>query len=68
MPLPLRPVADRVELDADQRGRGTCGGRRSTIASLMYGRDLEAFSISDGEMFLPPAVMMMSFMRSVIVR
>ena len=26
------------------------------------------FSISDGEMFLPPAVMMRSFLRSVIVR
>ena len=45
-------------------------GRRSPIstASLMYGLTLTAFSISDGAMFLPPAVIMMSFMRSVIRR
>ena len=44
--------------------------RRSpmTIASRTYGETLSLFSISDGEMFLPPAVMMMSFLRSVIVR
>src|SRR5215469_3935570 len=31
------------------------------------GRELELVSISEGVMFLPPAVMMMSFMRSVMV-
>ena len=36
------------------------------MASLMYGDALSAFSISLGAMFLPPAVMMMSFARSVI--
>ena len=33
-----------------------------------YGTVLSAFSISCGEMFLPPALTMMSFLRSVIVR
>ena len=44
--------------------------RRSpiTIASRTYGETFRRFSISDGETFLPPAVMMMSFLRSVIVR
>ena len=43
-------------------------GRRSptTTASLTYGDALSAFSSSLGAMFLPPAVMMMSFARSVI--
>ena len=34
----------------------------------MKGENLSWFSISDGVTFLPPAVMMMSFMRSVMVR
>ncbi len=34
----------------------------------MYGEAFSAFSISDGATFLPPAVMMMSFIRSVIRR
>ena len=38
-----------------------------TTASEMKGENLSWFSISDGVMFLPPAVMMRSFMRSVIV-
>ncbi len=44
-------------------------GRRSpmTIASLMNGEALSAFSISLGAMFLPPAVMRMSLARSVIL-
>ena len=33
----------------------------------MYGENLSSFSISLGVMFLPPAVMMMSFMRSVML-
>jgi hypothetical protein len=37
-----------------------------TIASLMKGEVLSEFSISDGEMFLPPEVMMMCLMRSTI--
>jgi hypothetical protein len=37
-----------------------------TIASLMNGEVFRWFSISDGEMFFPPAVMMMSLMRSTI--
>ena len=42
--------------------------RRSpmTTASEMYGENFSWFSISEGVTFLPPAVMMMSFMRSVI--
>ena len=42
--------------------------RRSpiTTASAMKGENLSWFSISEGVTFLPPAVMMMSFMRSVI--
>ena len=40
----------------------------TTIASRTYGEAFSSFSISDGEMFLPPAVMMMSFIRSVIFR
>ncbi|MEZ5340343.1 MAG: hypothetical protein R2706_02540 [Acidimicrobiales bacterium] len=42
--------------------------RRSpiTIASLMYGDVFKVFSISDGEMFLPPEVMMMCFIRSTM--
>ena len=40
----------------------------TTIASLMYGDALSSFSSCEGEMFLPPAVMMMSFIRSVILR
>ncbi len=32
-----------------------------TTASRTYGETLSAFSISDGAMFLPPAVMRMSF-------
>jgi len=38
-----------------------------TTASEMYGENLSWFSISEGVMFLPPAVMMMSFIRSVMV-
>ena len=38
-----------------------------TTASEMKGENFSWFSISDGVMFLPPAVMMMSFMRSVIL-
>ena len=37
-----------------------------TMASLMYGDALSAFSISLGATFLPPEVMMMSLARSVI--
>ena len=37
-----------------------------TMASLTNGDVFRAFSNSDGEMFFPPDVMMMSFMRSVI--
>ena len=37
-----------------------------TTASEMYGENFSWFSISDGVTFLPPAVMMMSFMRSVL--
>ena len=42
--------------------------RRSpmTMASLTYGDVLRLFSISDGEMFFPPAVMMMCLIRSMI--
>ena len=36
------------------------------MASLMYGETFIRFSISDGERFFPPAVMIMSFLRSVI--
>ena len=39
-----------------------------TTASEMNGENLSWFSISEGVTFLPPAVMMMSFMRSVIRR
>ncbi len=39
-----------------------------TTASLTKGEVFREFSISDGEMFLPPAVMMMSLMRSTIFR
>ena len=39
-----------------------------TIASLTKGDALSAFSISLGAMFFPPAVMRMSFARSVILR
>jgi hypothetical protein len=39
-----------------------------TIASLTYGDVLRLFSISDGEMFLPPDVMMMCLIRSMIFR
>src|SRR5690606_10733099 len=44
-------------------------GRRSpmTIASLMNGDVLSAFSISDGATFLPPAVMITSLIRSMIL-
>ena len=38
------------------------------MASLMYGEAFSAFSISEGDTFFPPAVMMMSFIRSVIFR
>ena len=38
-----------------------------TIASLTYGDVFRLFSISDGEMFLPPDVMMMCLMRSTIL-
>jgi len=43
--------------------------RRSpmTMASLTYGDALRLFSISEGEMFLPPEVMMMCLMRSTIL-
>jgi hypothetical protein len=34
----------------------------------MNGEVLRRFSISDGEMFFPPEVMMMSLMRSTILR
>ena len=37
-----------------------------TIASFTYGDVLRLFSISEGEMFLPPEVMMMCLMRSTI--
>ena len=37
-----------------------------TTASVMYGLNLSSFSSSLGVMFLPPAVMMMSFIRSVM--
>ncbi len=39
----------------------------TTIASLMYGDVLRLFSISDGETFFPPEVMMMCLMRSTIL-
>ena len=43
--------------------------RRSpiTIASLMNGEVFRLFSISEGEMFFPPDVMMMSLIRSTIL-
>ena len=45
-------------------------GRRSpiTTASVTYGENLIWFSSSDGVTFLPPAVTMMSFNRSVMRR
>jgi hypothetical protein len=67
MRLALRPVADGVELDADQR-RQVLALVADDDASLMNGEVLSEFSISDGEMFLPPAVMMMSLIRSTILR
>ena len=39
-----------------------------TTASRTKGDTLSLLSISDGLMFLPPAVMMMSFLRSVMRR
>ncbi len=38
----------------------------TTIASLTYGDVLSTFSISDGDTFLPPDVMMMCLIRSTM--
>ena len=39
-----------------------------TIASFMYGEVFKLFSISDGETFFPPLVIIISFFRSIIFK
>ncbi len=56
-------VSASMPISATRYGRWS----PTTTASFRYGDAFRAFSISLGAMFLPPAVMMMSFIRSVIL-
>ena len=67
-PLLGRPGGRDVGVEHDQRASGTAAGRRSRTAVPTSGCALSFASRFAGEMFLPPAVMISSFLRSTILQ
>lgn len=61
----LRELLDVFLIDQNDR-REIGAAIADPTASVTYGENFSSFSHSLGVMFLPPAVMMMSFMRSVM--